>query len=78
MSHIFSLLEWPSNASTRVKLTSEASNLLQKIMVLLSVTTLETHDPEKLLMSIILWFIEWVLRSVLAEVAPRVVASGPL
>ena len=78
MSHIFSLLEWPNSASNRVKLTSEESNLLQKIMVLLSVTTLETHDPEKLLMSIILWFIEWVLRSVLAEVAPCVVASGPL
>jgi hypothetical protein len=47
MSHIFSLLEWPNSASNRVKLTSEESNLLQKIMILLFVTTLETHDPEK-------------------------------
>ena len=47
--------------SARDKLISEASNLLQKVMVLLSISTLERHDPGKSLLAIILWSLEGFL-----------------
>ena len=50
-----------SSPSTRVKLTSEASNLLQKVMAFFSVSTLGRHDPRKPLLAIILWSLEGFL-----------------
>lgn len=78
MNHLFTLLEGPSSASTRVKIILEACNLLQKVMVFLSVPTLDRHDPEKPLLAILLWSVEGGPRSIMAGQAPYVVVPGPL
>jgi hypothetical protein len=52
--------------------------LLQKIMFLPSVTTLETHNPEKPLLAVFLLLIKGIPRSVVAERAPHVVEPGSL
>ena len=57
MRHLFSLLEGSCSPSARIKLTSAATT----VMMLLSVSTLERHDPGKPLLAIILWSLEGVL-----------------
>lgn len=61
MRQLFSLWRGSSSLSTRAKLTIVARNLLQKIMALLSVSTLERHDPRKPLLAIILWSLKRVI-----------------
>ena len=57
MRHLFSLLEGSCSPSARIKLTSAATT----VMMLLSISTLERHDPGKSLLAIILWSLEGVL-----------------
>lgn len=47
-------------------------------MFLPSVTTLETHNPEKPLLAVFLLLIKGIPRSVVAERAPHVVEPGSL
>jgi hypothetical protein len=77
MNHPFSLLEELGSPFNRVKLTCETTNLVQKVLVLLSVSTLKTHDPGKLILAVHMWSNEGDLVSVMAACVPHVVEPVP-
>lgn len=55
MRYLFSLLEDPTWSSIKIRLTHEARELLQNVVAILVTSGLQCHDPQKLLLAMILW-----------------------